>query len=237
MPLLNHFVAPLNVTHPWRGFHSTWAATIARQLNDGVLPPLFHAIPNVDVGGPVEIDVATLREDEAALPAPAAAEPWTAPAAAVDFPAEELVEVQVYYDHGEPRLMAAVELVSPANKDRPATRRAFTVKCASYLNSGVSVAVVDVVTNRNRNLHQELVDLLDLPAPAHWQSPTNLFAAAYHTVSRDNESQLEIWHEPLSLAAPLPKLPLWLGVDIYVPLDLEHSYIATCHDLRIRLAG
>jgi len=242
MPLLNHFVAPLNVSHPWRGFHSTWAATIARQLNDGVLPPRFHAIPNVDLGGPLEIDVATLRDEDVLAPQPTGAtSAWAAPAATVvvpvDFPAEELIEVQVFYNDGEPRLMASIELVSPANKDRLAHRRGFTVKCASYLNGGASVVVVDVVTDRRANLHQALVDLLDLPPEAAWQSPTNLYAAAYRMLAKEEQAQLEIWREPLTLGMPLPQLPLWLGVDLAVELDLERSYMATCHDLRIRLAG
>jgi hypothetical protein len=113
MPLLNHFLAPLSVSHPWRGFHSAWATAIARQLNDGVLPPRFYAIPNIDLGGPVEIDVATLKEDLAS--GESADEDgtvvWAPPAAtvAVEFPVLDLIEVQVFYDEGSPRLTAAVE--------------------------------------------------------------------------------------------------------------------------------
>jgi hypothetical protein len=242
MALQNHFRPPLSVTHPWRGFHSTWAATIAKQLNGGVLPSRFYAIPNIDLGGPVEIDVATLEESgiAGALSGDGTAL-WTpGPAAVVvpvEFPANELVEVQVFYDEGEPRLMASVELVSPANRDRPATRRAFVVKCASYLNSGAAVVIVDVVTDRRANLHAELMQLLNVPAAADWQSPTNLYAVAYRTTTPGDQPQLEIWREPLTLGLPLPCLPLWLGVDLVVPLDLDQSYLTTCHDLRIRLAG
>ncbi len=32
-------------------------------------------------------------------------------------------------------------------------------------------------------------------------------------------------------------MPLWLGADLCVPLDLETTYLMTCTDLRIRLAG
>ena len=62
MPLQDHFRPPLNRTHPWRGFNSAWAAAIARHLNNSVLPRGYYAIPNVELDGPVEIDVATLRE-------------------------------------------------------------------------------------------------------------------------------------------------------------------------------
>src|SRR3954471_15151979 len=62
MPLLDHFNPPLSRTHPWRSFHSGWAAAMARLLNAGVLPEGYYAVPNVDRDGPVEIDVAALQE-------------------------------------------------------------------------------------------------------------------------------------------------------------------------------
>jgi hypothetical protein len=240
MPLLDHFVAPLSVSHPWRGFHSSWAGAIVRQLNNGVLPPPFYAIPNIDLGGPVEIDVATLRDasgEETTGSGGVAL--WTPPAAAiavpVEFPALDLIEVQVFHDEGGPRLTAAIELVSPANKDRPAHRRAFTVKCASYLDEGASVVVIDAVTTRHANLHHELIQLLDLDAAAQWQSPTHLYAAAYRSLPGEDGAKLEIWREPLTVGLALPLMPLWLGADIAVPLDLQKSYEATLQDLRIRL--
>lgn len=35
------------------------------------------------------------------------------------------------------------------------------------------------------------------------------------------------------MGQPLPTLPLWLGRELVVPLDLESSYEQTCHDLWI----
>ena len=69
MPLLDHFNPPLNRTHPWRSFHGAWAAAMARLLNQGVLPPGYYAVPLVDRDGPIEIDVAALREQGAPMPA------------------------------------------------------------------------------------------------------------------------------------------------------------------------
>ena len=45
-------------------------------------------------------------------------------------------------------LLAAIEIVSPANKDRPENRRAFAAKCAALLRQGVAVSILDVVTAR-----------------------------------------------------------------------------------------
>src|SRR5262249_49794247 len=134
MPLLDHFNPPLSRTHPWRSFHGAWAAAMARLLNQGVLPAGYYAVPLVDRDGPIEIDVAALREQGASGPAGGAArQTWAPPApglaVSVELPAADGVEVQVFAEEGDPRLAAAVELLSPRNKDRPRARQAFAVKC------------------------------------------------------------------------------------------------------------
>jgi hypothetical protein len=243
MPLQDHFHPPLRRTHPWRGFHSAWAAAIARHLNRGILPPGYYAIPNIDLNGPVEIDVATLQErlTEEGIAAGSALALWTPPepnlTTTLDFPPLDLVEVQVFYQEDEPRLIAAVELVSPSNKDRPSERQAFVIKCASYLHQGSSLVIVDAVTARRANLHAELWQLLQSNKEPAWTSPTGLYAAAYHAVGSEDQRQLQAWMEVLTLGSTLPRLPLWLGVDFSVPLDLETCYQATCDDLRLPQIG
>jgi hypothetical protein len=243
MPLLDHFNPPLSRTHPWRSFHGAWAAAMARLLNQGILPPGYYAVPLVDFDGPVEIDVAALRGHgttvaEGELGAP---QPWTAPApgaaVAVEMPAVDAVEVQVFADDGDPRLTAAVELLSPRNKDRPQARRAFAVKCVGYLQQGSSVVVVDTVTTRRADLHGEILSLLGVAAGA-VATPAGLSAVSYRAPGREGEEQqLQLWPEPLALGQALPTLPLWIAADFSVPLDLEASYRAACTDLRIRQAG
>jgi hypothetical protein len=142
-------------------------------------------------------------------------------------------EVQVLRQLGRACLRAAVEIVSPANKDRPGSRRAFAVKCASYLQQSVSVVVIDVVTEQVANLHAELLSLLDITREAPWQSPTNLYAVAYRVTGKTAPHSLEIWCEPLSIGGALPTLPLWLETDLSVPVRLEESYQAARVALRI----
>jgi hypothetical protein len=239
MPLLDHFNPPLNRTHPWRSFHGAWAVAMARLLNQGILPLGYYAVPLVDRDGPVEIDVAALREQGATVPAGGAAVPqtWAPPepalAVAIELPAVDAVEVQVFADDGDPRLAAAVELLSPRNKDRPQARQAFAVQCVGYLQQGCSVVVVDTVTTRRADLNAAILSLLGVEAGP----PLGLSAVSYRAVGREGEAQqLQLWPEPLALGLPLPTLPLWIAADFAVPLDLEASYRATCADLRIRLA-
>src|SRR5439155_19259186 len=139
---------------------------MARLLNQGVLPPGYYAVPLVDRDGPIEIDGAALREEGAPESPSGVVEPqaWAAPApalvVAVDLATVDGVEVQVFADDGDPRLAAAVELISPRNKDRPAARQAFAVKCVGYLQQGSSVVVVDTVTTRRSDLYETILSLL-----------------------------------------------------------------------------
>jgi hypothetical protein len=231
MPLLDHF-------HPWRGFHGAWAAAMARLLNAGILPPGYYAVPFLDRDGPVEVDVAALREFDPAGE-PGGARPWTpaAPglAVAVEWPSADDVRVEVFADDGDPRLAAAVELVSPRNKDRPRSREAFSAKCADYLRRGCGLVVVDAVTTRRADLHADL--LASLGAETSPGATAALSAVSYRAVGREEEGRLLAWPSPLEVGQALPTVPLWVGPDLAVPLDLEASHTAACVDLRIRQAS
>jgi len=241
MPLLDPFHSPLSRTHPWCGFHGAWAAAMARLLNDSVLPPGYYAVPFLDRDGPVEIDVAALRQFEVAASAGASAgaRPWTpaAPglAVAVEWPSVDDVRVEVLTDDGDPRVAAAIELVSPRNKDRPRAREVFAARCADYLGRGCGVVVVDVVTTRRADLQADLLAMLGADPAV--EELGALSAVSYRPILRDGDGQLLAWPAALEVGQPLPTLPLWLGADLAVPLDLEASHSAACVDLRIRQAG
>jgi hypothetical protein len=128
-------------------------------------------------------------------------------------------------------MVAAIELVSPRNKDRQTARRYFAAKCAAYLQVGVSVIVVDIVTGRKENLYAALLDQLALSPDTNAQA--DLYAVACRTTPPDEPARLEAWMAPLVLEAPMPTLPLWLEADLAVPLHLERSYEATFVELRV----
>src|SRR5262249_7473143 len=154
---------------------------------------------------------------------------------AVDFVDLDVIEIQVFNEKEGLRLVAAVELISPANKDRAAHRDAFVIKCAAYLQQGVSVIIVDVVTERTANLHAELLELLKLSGESDGGEFPDLYAVAYRTFTAAREGRLQLWEEPLGVGRTLPTLPLWIAPDLVVPVDLESSYRETCEGLRIRL--
>ncbi|MBY0526289.1 MAG: hypothetical protein K2R98_23045 [Gemmataceae bacterium] len=241
MPLLDHFHPPLSRTHPWRGFHGAWAVAMARLLNAGGLPPGYYAVPFFDRDGPIEIDLAAVeRPGEPAIPGGSDfPQPWVPPepelAVAVEWPDLDDAGVEVLSDEGDPWLAAAVELVSPRNKDRPQSRAAFTAKCAGYLRCGCGLVVVDVVTVRRADLRSELLGMLGgEPGPA---GPAALSAVSYRPVGGAAGGRLLAWTESLRDGSPLPAVPLWLGGGKVVRLDLGASYEAACLDLGIRQAG
>ena len=245
MPLRDLFRPPLSETTTWKTFHDNWLVKTVDRLNESVLPAGYRAQSARHLGTQIEADAVTLERRDDPGPGPtngaggvAVASPVYAPPAApltgdVSFTDPDLFEGKVYRGRGGWNLVAAVELVSESNKDREDTRRAFAVKCASYLQTGVSVVVIDVVTTRQADLHDELCSLLDLPDPLRWAGPGGLQAVAYRTVRRGERVQLDAWPFPLAVGRSLPTVPMWLASDLAVPLELEPTYEAACRSLRI----
>jgi Protein of unknown function (DUF4058) len=243
MPLLDHFHPPLSEERHWEGFHSKWANVLVDALNETLLPSGYFAEPHVHMGARVEIDAATF-EGESASPLPARngatavlpARTWAPPEPTLVMPAAfpDTFEVCIIDTEAGPRLAAAIELVSPANKDRPEHRRAFAVKCASYLCQGISLIVVDVVTSRAANLHDEIVRLLSDDGLFLFPSNPTLYATAYRPIRHSEAEQTEVWLAPLAVGRSMPTLPLALTAELCLPIDLEATYMDACRKLRLR---
>src|SRR5262245_16323494 len=172
MPLLDLFHPPLSLRRNWSSVHGYWASFLGGSLNSGLWPPGYFAEMHVSLaGGRVEVDVAAQKESSNGIPSGSAAassggvatltaEAWAPPAPALEMPAvfPDEMEVLVFESKGGLSLVAAIELVSPGNKDRPEARRAFAMKCLTYLQQGIGLIVVDVVTERHANLHDEMAN-------------------------------------------------------------------------------
>lgn len=240
MPLRDHFRPPLDDEYHWEAMHATWPVMIVGSLR-GKLPRGFFAEPRVHSGRSAEIDVVAFDRD-GAVSSPhgegnggVATAVWAPPrptlAVATDLPAQDVYEVQVYDRRRRARLVAAVEIVSPANKDRPESRRAFVAKCAGLLRERVSVIIVDIVTTRTLNLYTDLLDFVGQSDPRLGAEP--LYSAACRMTKQAEDWRLETWAHTLSLQETLPTMPLWLADDLAIPLDLEKSYQESCGMLGI----
>ncbi len=141
-------------------------------------------------------------------------------------------EVRIFTRREGRRLVGAIELVSPGNKDRDEAREAFVAKCASYLQQGVSVVLVDIVTTRHANLHNDLLHFLHAPDGL-LPEDVHLCAAAYRPILRDRTPQVDVWTAPCSVAAALPTMPLRLTGELFVPVEFEATYLETCRQRRL----
>jgi Protein of unknown function (DUF4058) len=222
MPLRDHFHPPLADRKKWQGFHGQWPAMIVVDLSRK-LPAGYAAEPGVQQGSSIEVDVAT------AVWAP----PRPRLTFATDWPAQDEYEVRVYDTRSGHRLVAAIEIVSPRNKDRPESRRAFVAKCAALLENRVCIGIVDLVTNRTANLYDELLEFIGGHDQSSTDEPSPVYAVACRSTRKDAKWLVETWMNPLSVGQPLPTLPLWLADNLAVPVDLEVSYEETCRVLRI----
>lgn len=137
------------------------------------------------------------------------------------------LEVRILGKRGDSRVTGVVKLVTPQNKDRPDARSSFAAKCAAYLQRGVGVVVADIVTSRQANLHNELIDVLRLDQTCRQGGEVTLTALAYRPAHRDAEDQIDVWAMPLSVGGTLPVMPLALRGADTIPLDLEATYTDT----------
>jgi hypothetical protein len=147
------------------------------------------------------------------------------------FPDE--IEVRVLATRAGATLVGALEFLSPGNKDRPEARRAFAAKCASYLQQGIGLVLVDVVTQRQANLHEELIRLLELPEALRFPSATMLYVVSYRPFRTAESDQVEFWPVPLELGQSLPTMPLTLRGGPTLPVELETTYTEACLSSRL----
>ena len=245
MPLRDHFRPPVDLKHSWDELHGGWPMVIVQYLFTR-LPEGYVAAPGVHLVSSHEIDVSTYTEEEL-LPAGAKEDgnggvavatqvmPPPSLTLVTSLPDQEEYEVRIYDDRRGRTLVAAIEIVSPANKDRPDRRAAFVAKTAALLQKGVCVSIVDLVSVKQFNLYADLLQLIGRTDPALGAEPPHVYAVTLRGRKRIRKRPLlECWFYPLQLGQPMPALPIWLDVDRGLMLDLEPTYEEACRVLHIR---
>ena len=239
MPFRDHFRPPVSKRHSWEEVHGGWPMMMVQRLAPS-LPEGYQAVPRVHLGSYFEVDVGTFENDDAPISRPQLVDNGgvaTVPEAELSLETDSSdvseYEVLIYDVQQEKRLVAAIEIISPANKDRPVHRNQFVSKCAALLNQNVCVVLVDIVTIRNNNLYLQLLDHFELTDSEMSESDDGVYVACCRTRRTETKIVFDFWRKPLKLGRPLPTLPLWLREDFSIPLDLEASYEDTCRLLRI----
>jgi hypothetical protein len=121
------------------------------------------------------------------------------------------------------RLVALLEIPSPADKDRESTTRRLATKAMDALDAGVNILIVDLFPPGKfdpQGIHGVIRQLLeasdeayDLPA----DEPLTL-------VSYAAGPRVEVFLEHAAIGQTLPDMPLFLRQDHYVKAPLEKTY-------------
>ena len=210
----------------WNGVHHIWQTMLLDWLQ-ARLPDGYRAyigsVPALTIDGPNGRPDLTVREWEP--PPPASGDRTPTGDGEPDAEAVAVFECDpqtaVHIDrHG--RLIAAVEIVSPRNKDRPESRARSTGRYTGYIRQGVHLLLLDVLPRPAGFSFADAVAadigcaLPPCPVP---------FAVSFRVGETVPDGTLvAYWRRPLAVGQPLPTIPLPLTVWQSVPVDLEHTY-------------
>jgi hypothetical protein len=239
MPLHDHFRPPVCDRLQWNSFHGGWPAEIVRSLYS-ILPDGFQARPKVQIGTAFEFDIKDFDRD----PNPSfnrdsgggtATLEITQPSMTIAADLAEVDEIEVnIYDTRIGTLVASIELVSPANKDRPKNRDQFLNKIATLLKHDVCVVIVDIVSTMTTNFTVQLFEYFGQHVAG--QSIPDASMSAVTLRGRKmtvKNSFLDAWYYPMKVGQPLPTVPIFLNDVLHINLPLESSYQEVCRLLRV----
>jgi Protein of unknown function (DUF4058) len=126
-------------------------------------------------------------------------------------------------------LVAAVELISPRNKDRPSARDVYRNRYLGYLLNGANLVLIDVHPRPSGfSFADRIAAELSLDRP-----PCSAPMAASYRVGEaalTGGRFVAIWTRVMTVGEPLPSIPLPLTVDLAVTLDLEQTYARAAED-------
>jgi hypothetical protein len=216
----------------YHDFHVAWIPQLRTVLNQGLLPDGYYALAEQHFGRPIA-DVLTLHAGEKAsqtspLPpggtALAEAPPQVRRRQTIEPALARRRSLAVRHVSGH-RLVALLEILSPANKDRASTVEQFADKVIEALDAGVHFLLVDLLPpglHDPQGMHGIISQYLD-PANQAYDLPVGepLTPASYAA-----GPQVEIFLEHVAVGARLPDMPLFLRPDHYVNVPLEATYEA-----------
>jgi Protein of unknown function (DUF4058) len=201
-------------------------------LNRSLPRERYQALANVHLGKLAVADIAEFEHEGEWSPRLDAdggvatlAVPESIVSIEANFPDEFAVEIGDHRDGM--RLVGVIEFVSPANKDREEQRRQIAAKCSSYLKEGIGVVLVDVVTNRHANLHNELMDLLQVGMRMP-DVPT--YVVGYRPQPDEERNRIDLWPYVVRVGSRIPAVPLVLKGGPTIMMDLESTYAEAAAD-------
>jgi len=226
MPLHDWSLVPAGLFHD---FHQGWSIRITDALNTGLLPRGLSALVE-QRSGPFAGDVLAIEERTNAFP-----EGLDGSVGTMDRPATRIIRrtANEFYSqranrivvrHHLGRIIAVIEIISPANKDSRAGMREFVNKVIDFLRAGIHVLVIDLFPPTSRDpqgLHKVIWDEIleeDFSFP-----PGQDRVLASYQVGDERAAYVET----VGVGDPLPNMPLFLAGELYVWVPLEVTYQAS----------
>jgi hypothetical protein len=223
-------------------FHCAWITHVKESLNGGLLPEGYYALAEQHAGKLIS-DVLTLRLPEplpdrfrggaglgvAEAPPRVARRLVASPEATYRMTRRTLT---IRHTSGH-RIVAILEVVSPANKDRGSSVAELVDNIDSALHAGCHVLLVDLFPpgpHDPRGIHGSVWDRYD-PALGEATPAEPPFALASYVARPLAEAYVEY----VALGEALPEMPLFLQVDSYVNVPLEATYQAAHRGLPLHL--
>jgi len=213
----------------FHAFHSAWITHLSEALNGGLLPPGYYAMAEQHAGSFIA-DVLTLQTPPADMPLPPAGEGGVAVAQtpprvrrkwSLSAAAHSLRRTLTIRHQSGHRVIALVEIVSPANKDRAARVAEFVDKAETALWHGIHLLLVDLLPpgpHAPQGLHAAISERFD-DEPYLLPPGEPLTLASYVAGPRP-----VAYLEHLAVGSPLAEMPLFLNPDRYINVPLEATY-------------
>jgi hypothetical protein len=228
-------------THKWtrvdpgifHAFHLQWISELDKAFNGGLLPREYYSLPEHHASTSIP-DLLTLHASapvgKPLPPAPATgglalaeAPPKVQRRQTVGAVARTRRRTLAIRHVSEHRLVAILEIVSPANKDRPRSVADFAGKIVAALAYGVHAFVVDLFPpgpHDSAGMHGAVWQRLEkTEEPYDLPEDDPLTIASYVAAE-----PVEIFLEHPAVGAPLPEMPLFLRPDRYINVPLETTY-------------
>jgi Protein of unknown function (DUF4058) len=218
----------------FHAFHTLWIGKLMEALNQGVLPPGYYAMAEqvVSVEAKRQADVLAFRAPgrsrrlasgglQVTESRPEVGVRMRPQASPRPLKAAGRRRVSVRHTSGH-QLVAVIEIVSPANKDRREHVREFVDKVVEMLESSVHVLLLDLLppTAAARfGMHGAVWARFDRTK---YQPPSSepLMLASY----RWDGDVPEAFLQPLAVGHELIDMPLFLSRERYVNVPLEATY-------------
>ena len=210
----------------WEGVHIYWMGEIAQWLKSR-LPPGYRAIigssPFTRLGVSLGKPDVSLTNGTKALPAMA---PTVSPdSSEPDF---ETVVATLVEDHTllvelNQRLVAAVEIISPGNKDRPERRDQNAARYLGYIRERVHLLLIDV---HARPLQFSFAQRIDDELHIEQAVPSTPQATSYRVGPGAplGGRFLSVWSRPFTIGASIPAIPIAISASDQITIDLESTY-------------